>query len=525
MPWRTLLVLGGAGSGHQEYAESLLAGAERPRRIGRAEPADPAGLAGTLTAAAPDETLLVPSLADWLPHPAAGTSAAGDPGGPASDPDGPASADPPGSLDGPRSADPATVALAAALHDCPARLVLVSDELGLGGPPPTAADPGRTGALSTLNRAVAGAVDAVVLVVAGQPAWLKGGPSPIPAPVLTAPVDPPTAAPDLARLSLPLPDEEASQGATAQLAGLGAVSLGALAPVVRFAAGAQRRAVPEPWRQIRVLVLLGDHAGAAAAGAPGSARRAASLRAGTSPLARLAGAAGARVQLVETATAAPIEDQPAMPEEQVDPAIGYGWRLAQQAVDEGDDLLVLGAIGDGAETAAAAVTAVLAPNTEPAGLLARVRTEPGRIDDTAWMHRCAAVRDAVRRARSGSRTTGRAVLAELGGPDLATATGVLLGAAARRTPVLLDGPVGAAAALAARNLASPARFWCLLPDHGRHPTVTAVAEALGLTPWLDLGLELGEGATALAALPLVQLALALAGTRLDAPDPEPVGRS
>jgi NaMN:DMB phosphoribosyltransferase len=122
------------------------------------------------------------------------------------------------------------------------------------------------------------------------------------------------------------------------------------------------------------------------------------------------------------------------------------------------------------------------------------------------------VRDAVRRVRSASRSGGRAVLAELGGADLATGTGILLGAAARRTPVLLDGPVGTAAGLAARNLAAPARHWWLLPDHGQHPTAVRASEGLGLTPLLDLRLELGEGATALAALPLLTWALAFASS-------------
>jgi nicotinate-nucleotide--dimethylbenzimidazole phosphoribosyltransferase len=490
MPWHSLLILGGITSGHQEYAESLLAELPGISRVAPDGPADPARLAGLLRESKPDQTLLVTGLAAWLPG---------------------AGADPAG--------------LAPAIRDCPARLVLVSAEVGLSTTPTTAAGRSLADRLGALNQVVAGAVDAVVLVVAGQPVWLRGSPAAGPAPAVSlAPASPAAAAPDLSRLtSLPVPDEEARLAATEHLARLGAVSLGNLSTVVKFAAGVQRRPVPSPWRRVSALVLLGDHAGAASAGAPGSARRAGQLRAGTGPLAQLSAPVGARVRLVELASAAPIEDGPAMPAEQVEAALEYGWRLAEQAVDEGDELLVLGAIGDGAETAAAAVTAVLAPNSEPAGLLARVRTEWGRIDDVAWMRRCAAVRDAVYRVKARTRTTGRAVLTELGGPDLATATGILLGAAARRTPVLLDGPVGAAAALVARNLAAPSRHWCLLPDHGGHPTVARVAEVLGLTPWLDLRLELGEGATALAALPLLNAALDLAGT-IPAPDPpEPAG--
>ena len=86
----------------------------------------------------------------------------------------------------------------------------------------------------------------------------------------------------------------------------------------------------------------------------------------------------------------------------------------------------------------------------------------------------------------------------MGGGDIAIATGILLGATARRAPVLLDGPVGVAAALMSRDLAGQARHWCLLPDHGRSPLVRLAAEVLGLHPLADMRLDLGEGATALA---------------------------
>ena len=102
------------------------------------------------------------------------------------------------------------------------------------------------------------------------------------------------------------------------------------------------------------------------------------------------------------------------------------------------------------------------------------------------------------------------MLAELGGGDIAVATGVLLGATARRVPVLLDGPVGMAAGMVSRDLAGQARHWCLLADHGGHPAVRLAADVLGLTPLLDLRLDLGEGANALAALPLLRSVLALA---------------
>ncbi|MGW5673460.1 nicotinate-nucleotide--dimethylbenzimidazole phosphoribosyltransferase, partial [Micromonospora sp. NPDC003776] len=146
---------------------------------------------------------------------------------------------------------------------------------------------------------------------------------------------------------------------------------------------------------------------------------------------------------------------------------------------------------------------------EPPAVLGRVLTEHGQYDDAAWMVRCAAVRDALHRTRRSARDA-KDILAELGGGDVAVATGVLLGATARRVPVLLDGPVGVAAGMVSRDLAGQARHWCLLPDHGGQPAVRLAADVLGLTPLVDLRLDLGEGATALATLPLLRSALALA---------------
>jgi len=66
--------------------------------------------------------------------------------------------------------------------------------------------------------------------------------------------------------------------------------------------------------------------------------------------------------------------------------------------------------------------------------------------------------------------------------------------------------------LVARDFAGQTRHWCLLPDHGQHPTVKQAAEILGLDPVLDVRLDLGEGANALAVLPVLQAMLGLVTT-------------
>ncbi|PZF91056.1 bifunctional adenosylcobinamide kinase/adenosylcobinamide-phosphate guanylyltransferase [Micromonospora deserti] len=576
--WNTVLVLGGIRSGKSEFAESLVADAPTVRYLATAADAaaddaewaarlaahrarrpetwtteetagDPRRLADVIASAAPDDTLLIDDLGGWVTVLL----------NPAHQP----------------ADDPATIAeLAAAVRDCAARLVLVSPEVGLSLVPTTPLGRAFTDALGAANRAVADACDAVVLVVAGQPAWLKPGGAPhaaaVPAqagpaagtavaaagapalgggateptdqtvvtpeaelPEVLTPAAPPAtaasngapwAAPTMALpmvatglviqpgMELPMPDEYAGPQAVDRLATLDVpgAGLGVLERVVGFAAATQGTPTPAAWGSVRVLLLHGDHDGGAAAGTVTgeSARRARQARAGQGVLARLAAESGATLQVVDAPTAGPMEDQAALTAEQVESALRYGWRLAEEAADAGVQLLVLGACGAGTEAAAAAVLAATA-GAEPPAVLGRVLDDSGEFDDAAWMARCAAVRDALHRTRRSPRGA-KDVLAELGGGDIAVATGILLGATARRVPVMLDGPVGVAAGLVSRDLAGQARHWCMLADHGGQPAVRLAADVLGLAPLLDLRLDLGEGANALAALPLLRSVLSLA---------------
>jgi nicotinate-nucleotide--dimethylbenzimidazole phosphoribosyltransferase len=463
---------------------------------------DPERLAVLLAEAGEDDVLLVDDLGGWL----AATLSQAATGG----------------------AD----ALVAAVRECPAeRLVLVTPEVGLSVIPMTAAGRDFADAIGTLNRQVAAACESVAFVIAGETTWLRGGPD-FPArpekpftadatrawtaPVIVADV------PDLQPgLDLPMPDEAASAEAAARLLTLdfAGAGLGTLAAVVRFAAASQGRSDPRPWRTPRTLLLRGDHEGGAAAGyCPADAQRAVDAALdGGGTLAVLASAAGASVQAVDCPPAHAIEVQDALDETVVDAALGLGWALAQSAVDEGADLLILASCGSGAEASAAAIVAV-ATGGEPAALLDRVVSADGCVDDEAWMRRCMAVRDARHRIRARGRDP-KSLLAMLGGGDIAVATGVLLGATARQTPVLIDGPVAVAAGLVARDFGAQTRHWLIMPDHGEHPAVKLGADVLGVEPLMSLKLSLGEGATALAALPLLNTALTLAAATAVRPAP------
>jgi adenosyl cobinamide kinase/adenosyl cobinamide phosphate guanylyltransferase/NaMN:DMB phosphoribosyltransferase len=518
--WRTALVLGGIRSGKSEFAESLVADVPTVRYVATAtvDPTDeewaariaehrarraptwtteevggsPDRLPGLVADAKPNEVLFIDDLGGWVAallrapgvseaSPAAASEGLALPNG---------------------EALPATVeAFAGALRACAARVVVVSPEVGLTPVPTT--QPGRVFAdeLGTANHAVADACDLVALVVAGQPVWLKRSRHTIPAPPRRQPG--PGAQTDIRPgLDLPLPDELIRTEARTRY-----LALGALGDVVGFAAATQGTATPRQWDNVRVLLLHGDHAGD---GAAGDSPEASARRAAEGPLALLAAQAEASLQVVPAPASGAIETTDALTADEADEAMRYGWQLADEAVDSGADLLVIGACGAGTDTAAAAVIATTT-SAEPATLLGRVVAADGRIDDDAWMRRCAALRDALQRTRLRARS-GSELLVTLGGGDIAIATGILLGATARRTPVLLDGPVGVAAALVSRDFAGQVRHWCLLPDHGGHPGVRQAADILDLRPVVDLrlGTVLGEGATALAVLPVLRNALALA---------------
>jgi nicotinate-nucleotide--dimethylbenzimidazole phosphoribosyltransferase len=103
------------------------------------------------------------------------------------------------------------------------------------------------------------------------------------------------------------------------------------------------------------------------------------------------------------------------------------------------------------------------------------------------------------------------VLTAVGGLEHAALTGFLLGAAAARVPVILDGVTTGAAALVAARLAPAARDYWLAGHRSVEPGATATLDALSLRPMLELDLRLGEGTGALLALPLVQAAARILG--------------
>ncbi|MFI6943182.1 nicotinate-nucleotide--dimethylbenzimidazole phosphoribosyltransferase [Streptomyces sp. NPDC050418] len=305
-------------------------------------------------------------------------------------------------------------------------------------------------------------------------------------------------------------------------------ALGRLDELGEWLAAAQGSVPVKPVRRPKVLLFAGDHGIAelgVSAREPGTAHEL--VRAvldGSSPVAVLARHADVPVRVVDLSLDADpaslpaeiaghrvrrgsgrIDIEDALAPEEAEAAVRAGMAIADEEADAGTDLVVLGDLSVGGTTPAAVLIAALC------GTDASVVTGRGGrpIDDLAWMRKCAAIRDTLRRARPvlGDQLQ---LLQTVGGADLAALTGFLLQSAVRHTPVILDGVVSGAAALVAQRVAFRAPDWWLAGQTSGEPGQAKAFDRLALEPLLTHDVTAGEGTGALLALPLVRSAAALA---------------
>ena len=200
---------------------------------------------------------------------------------------------------------------------------------------------------------------------------------------------------------------------------------------------------------------------------------------------------------------ADITQGPAMSREEAQTALLAGAQIAQELDEQGVALLAAGEMGIGNTTTAAAVTSVLLD------LPASVTAGRGAgLSDAGLVRKVTVIQRALVQNRPDRKDL-LDVLCKVGGLDIAAMTGFYLGAAARRRPVLLDGAISCAAALLAVRLCPNARKAMLASHQPAEPCGQLLLTELGLEPVLDAGLHLGEGTGAVAAMPLLDMALAV----------------
>ena len=189
--------------------------------------------------------------------------------------------------------------------------------------------------------------------------------------------------------------------------------------------------------------------------------------------------------------------QPAMTYAQAQQAIQVGFDQAQQAIEAGYQLLAVGELGIGNTTAASAMVAALLHTNGSA-----VVGKGSNISSQRLKHKIKVVDGALARAALPFPLPDPlVVLQQVGALELGAMTGAILGAAAYQKPVLLDGFLSYASALLAQKL-RPTVLDYVIPTHISHEQGSQlVLQALGLKPYIDLEMCVGEGSGAMMILP------------------------
>jgi len=188
----------------------------------------------------------------------------------------------------------------------------------------------------------------------------------------------------------------------------------------------------------------------------------------------------------------------AMTKEEVYDAIQVGFQLGMDEIEQGVKMLSIGEMGIGNTTSSAAVAAHLL------GRPVEQMTGKGTgLNDMQLQHKVDVIRKAFEKHQLASKDAVEA-LAAFGGLELAAMTGMIIAAAYKQIPVLLDGLNTGAAALAAAYIHPITASYMVASHQSEEPGHAIILNALQLKPLLQLSLRLGEGTGAILALPLIR---------------------
>jgi nicotinate-nucleotide--dimethylbenzimidazole phosphoribosyltransferase len=257
-----------------------------------------------------------------------------------------------------------------------------------------------------------------------------------------------------------------------------------------------------------VVVFAADHgiAGAGVSAYPGdvTAHMLEAVRTGRATINAMATSVGAVLGVHDVGVGRPTGDirfESAMTIARMDEIAERAAEVVDDAVAGGADLLVVGELGIGNTTVAAAIAAAM--------LGGEATDWVGRgtgVDDDGLRRKCDAVTAAVRRV--GGDPDPLAVLADLGGSEFVAMAAAVARARHLRVPVVLDGYVATAAVVPMALSRPDALDHCIVGHASEEPGHRRILDRLGMVPLLDLSMRLGEGSGALAAVPLVRMACA-----------------
>ncbi|HET6627017.1 MAG TPA: nicotinate-nucleotide--dimethylbenzimidazole phosphoribosyltransferase, partial [Nocardioidaceae bacterium] len=298
-------------------------------------------------------------------------------------------------------------------------------------------------------------------------------------------------------------------------------ALGALEGASVTLCGIQRTCPPRRLSRPVVAVFAGDHGVHAQGVSPWPQEVTTAMienfRAGGAAVNVLARQAGADVYVVDMGVAGKLAPSaalfdhkiragtsdlatgPAMSTDEAVRGILAGAEVAEELVGRGYDCLLTGDMGIANTTPSAALIAAFT-GVDP--VLATGRGTG--VDDPTLALKVQVVARALRDRPPGDDPV--QTLASLGGFEHAGLAGFLLGAAALRVPVILDGVIAGAAALVAQALAPDSVGYCFAGHRSVEPGHVVALQVLGLRPLVDLDLRLGEGTGAVLAFPIVEAA-------------------
>jgi nicotinate-nucleotide--dimethylbenzimidazole phosphoribosyltransferase len=228
--------------------------------------------------------------------------------------------------------------------------------------------------------------------------------------------------------------------------------------------------------------------------------------------------AGAEVVVVDVGVATPIHHEkvlamnvrpgtanmaqgPAMSREEAVKAVEVGITVAEDLISKGYELLATGEMGIGNTTASSAIIAAFM------GISAREVTGSGTGLDKPGITHKEAVIDRALAVNRPDATDPWDVLAKVGGLEIAGLAGLILGAAAHRIPVVIDGFISSAAALVASKLAPKSLNYMIASHCSAEMAHRKLLQYLKLKPILELEMRLGEGTGAVLSFHLIEAAL------------------
>jgi nicotinate-nucleotide--dimethylbenzimidazole phosphoribosyltransferase len=298
-------------------------------------------------------------------------------------------------------------------------------------------------------------------------------------------------------------------------------SLGRLEDIAIHIAGITKQPLPRIQHKA-VIIMAGDHGvtseGVSAYPSAVTPQMVYNFLQGGAAINALAQYVGARVIVVDVGVAADIAHpdvlsrkvafgtanmvlEPAMTRAQMLGAIQVGIDVCEALLEQGVDLVATGDMGIGNTTASSAITAALLQT--PAALVTGHGTG---ISDEQLTHKVEVIEKALARHTPNPEDPFD-ILMKVGGLEIAGLVGVIVTAASRRVPIVIDGFISSAAALVAVEFNPLIREYLLAGHASVERGHRLILERLGLFPLLDLQLRLGEGTGAVLAMSIIEAAL------------------